>query len=127
MSVQGHLRFLADMNLSPQTVADLQSAGWDILRVNQVLPTTTSDRDILTYARHDNRVIITQDLDFSTLLAIAGYSSPSLVTLRLSVTDPETVTRRLLQVIPQSEDALFGGAAVTVNDNSLRVRSLPIR
>jgi predicted nuclease of predicted toxin-antitoxin system len=127
MSAQGHLRFLADMNLSPQTVADLQAAGWDILRVNQVLLATTSDRDILAYARRDNRVIITQDLDFSTLLALAGFSSPSLVTLRLSVTDPDTVTRRLLQVVPQSEAALLGGAAVTVNDNSLRVRSLPIR
>ena len=60
MSAQGHLRFLADMNLSPQTVADLQAAGWDILRVNQVLLATTSDRDILAYARRDNRVIITQ-------------------------------------------------------------------
>ena len=127
MSAQGHLRFLADMNLSPQTVADLQAAGWDILRVNQVLLATTSDRDILTYARQNNRVIITQDLDFSTLLALAGFSSPSLVTLRLSVTDPETVTRRLLQILPQSEAALIDGAAVTVNDNSLRVRSLPIR
>lgn len=127
MNAQIHLRFLADMNLSPQTVADLQAAGWDILRVNQVLLATTSDRDILTYARQDNRVIITQDLDFSTLLALAGFSSPSLLTLRLSVTDPETVTRRLLQVIPQSEDALLGGAAVTVTDNSLRIRSLPMR
>ncbi|RLT35008.1 MAG: hypothetical protein DWI57_15930 [Chloroflexi bacterium] len=127
MSAQGHLRFLADMNLSPQTVADLQAAGWDILRVNQVLSATTSDRDILTYARQNNQVIITQDLDFSTLLALAGFSSPSLVTLRLSVTDPETVTRRLLQILPQSEAALFDGAAVTVTDNSLRVRSLPMR
>ena len=31
------LRFLADMNISPKTVEDLQQQEWDIIRVSQVL------------------------------------------------------------------------------------------
>jgi hypothetical protein len=40
------------------------------------------------------------DLDFSALLALGGYDQPSLITLRLAMSDPETVTRRLLGVLP---------------------------
>jgi len=127
MSETSHLRFLADMNLSPLTVAHLHSQGMDILRVNAVLPATTSDTEILSFARQENRVVITQDLDFSALLALSGFSSPSLVTLRLPVTDPETVTRRLLQVLPQVETDLHRGVAITVDDRTVRIRSLPIR
>ena len=95
------LRFLADMNLSPATVADLREQGWDILRVSQVLPMDTEDSEILKFARQQNRVIVTQDLDFSELVALRGYARPSLITLRLFVSDPETITRTLRAVMPQ--------------------------
>ena len=44
------IRLLADMNISPKTVDALRKAGWDVLRVSQVLPTTASDELILDYA-----------------------------------------------------------------------------
>ncbi|MEH2389421.1 MAG: DUF5615 family PIN-like protein [Nostoc sp.] len=95
------------MNISPQTVAALQGKGWDIIRVSDVLPATTSDLEILEFARQENRVVITQDLDFSMLLALGGYNQPSLVTLRLSLTDPDIITKRLMNTIPQVEQILI--------------------
>lgn len=71
--------------------------------------------------------MITQDLDFSALLALGGHDRPSLITLRLLVTDPDTVTARLQQVLPHIETALQRGSAVTVDDRVVRVRSLPVR
>lgn len=71
--------------------------------------------------------MVTQDLDFSALLALGGHRRPSLITLRLLVSDPNRVTRRLLQVLPHVEAALRDGSAVTVEDVTLRVRRLPIR
>ena len=121
------LRFLADMNLSPITVDVLQQEGWDIVRVSTLLPADASDAEILVLARRQNRVVITQDLDFSALLALGGHAQPSLITLRLSNTDPSLVTERLRQIVPQSEQALQEGSAVTVDDSSLRIRRLPIR
>lgn len=121
------LRFLADMNLSPATVADLREQGWDILRVSQVLPMDTEDSEILEFARQQNRVIVTQDLDFSELVALRGYARPSLITLRLFVSDPETITRTLRAVMPQIEEALMEGCAVTINHLTVRVRRLPIQ
>lgn len=66
------LKYLADMNLSPQTVEALQLDGLDIIRVSDVMPGTSADRDILYYARQQGLVIITQDLDFSRLIAIGA-------------------------------------------------------
>ena len=102
------LRFLADMNISPLTIASFAAEGMDIIRVSNVFPANASDRDILDLARRQERVVITQDLDFSALLALGGHDRPSLVTLRLLDTAPEVVTQRLRQVLPQIEPALRG-------------------
>lgn len=115
------------MNLSPLTVEDLRREGWDIVRVSSVLPATSSDAEILALAREQDRVIITQDLDFSTLLALGGFTRPSVITLRLGNTDPAMVTARLRTVMAQIVQALDKGSAVTVDDTSVRIRLLPIR
>lgn len=120
------LRFLVDMNLSPRIVTNLSQQGWDILRVSQVLPMDTEDSEILEFARQQNRVIITQDLDFSSLLALGGYEKPSLITFRLSLPDPEAITRKLLELLPRIEDRLLEGCVVVVDDRRVRIRSLPI-
>ena len=120
------IRLLADMNISPKTVEALQRQGWDVIRVSHVMSSEAPDDRILSLAREERRVVITQDLDFSALLALGGYQEPSLVTSRLIVSDPETVTRRLLDVLPGLEDVLQKGSAVTVDDFRVRVRSLPI-
>lgn len=120
------VRLLADMNISPKTVKSLQQGGWDVIRVPEVLPPKASDRQILELARRLDRAVVTQDLDFSALLALGGHSRPSLVTVRLSMSNPETVTRRLLDVLPRIEHDLLDGRAVTVSDLSVRIRKLPI-
>lgn len=121
------LRFLADMNISPLTVDTLAAEGVEIVRVSSVVPANASDRDILDLARRQERVVITQDMDFSALLALGGHDRPSLVTLRLLDTAPDVVTQRLRQVLSQIEPALRRGCAVTVDDSNVRIRQLPIR
>jgi len=121
------IRFLANMNISPKTVAILRPQGWETIRVSDLLPVDATDDEILELARREDRVVVTQDLDFSALLALGGYDRPSLITLRLSVSDPQTVTRRLLEVLPHMEQSLRDGCAVTIEDIAVRVRQLPIR
>ncbi|NES22693.1 MAG: hypothetical protein F6K41_28185 [Symploca sp. SIO3E6] len=121
------IRLLADMNISPQTVTFLQQQGWDTVRVAEVLPATTPDSEIMEFARREERVIVTQDLDFSTLLALGGYNQPSLITLRLSASDPDTVNQKLIKVLPGVEELLEEGCAVTIQDTNVRIRKLPIR
>ena len=120
------IRLLANMNISPKTVHALRQQGWDIVRVSELLPVDATDEEILELARREGRVVVTQDLDFSALLVLGGYDRPSLVTLRLSVSDPDVITERLLKVLLQIEDELQEGCATTIEDVSVRVRKLPI-
>jgi predicted nuclease of predicted toxin-antitoxin system len=120
------LSFIADVHISPLTVMALQREGYDILRVTEFLPRTASDTEILNFARIHNRIILTQDLDFSALVALGGYIQPSLITLRLSSAQPDVVSRRLLEVLPNLEQMLIDGSAITIEDNAVRVRKLPV-
>lgn len=120
------MRFLADMNISPKTVDALRQYGWDIIRVSQFLPVNASDQEILEFARQEDRIFITQDLDFSMLLALGGYNKPSLITLRLVVSNPDMITSKLLEIVPRFEQVLQEGCALTIEDVTIRIRRLPI-
>jgi len=120
------MQFLADMNISPKTVEALRQYGWDIIRVSQFLSVNASDQEILEYARQEDRIVITQDLDFSMLLALGGYNRPSLITLRLVVSDPDVVTCKLLEIVPRFEQILQEGCTLTIEDVVVRVHKLPI-
>jgi predicted nuclease of predicted toxin-antitoxin system len=104
------------MNISPKTVDALRKQGWEVIRVSEILPMNASDEEVLEFARREGRFIVTQNLDFSTLLALGGHNQPSLITLRLAMSDPETVTRKLLGVLPGLEEVLRQGRAVQCSD-----------
>ncbi|MCX6578944.1 MAG: DUF5615 family PIN-like protein [Candidatus Aminicenantes bacterium] len=121
------LEFIADMNISPLTVSQLRERGWKILRVSEIMDVRTADIDILNYARDENKVVITCDLDFSELLAIFGYDSPSVINLRLDDISPGFVTQRLIDIFSELERELKAGIVVSVDDVSARYRNLPIK
>ncbi|MGR3177226.1 MAG: DUF5615 family PIN-like protein [Candidatus Anammoxibacter sp.] len=73
------LAFLANMNISPLTAANLREIGWKIVRIPEVMDKKSKDMEILEYARNNSKVIITQDLGFSALLAVGGYEKPVVV------------------------------------------------
>jgi predicted nuclease of predicted toxin-antitoxin system len=79
-----NLRLIADVHISPLTVAELKAKGYDIVRTTDLLPATASDTKILEIARLENRIVITQDLDFSMLIALGKYDQPSLIISRVN-------------------------------------------
>jgi predicted nuclease of predicted toxin-antitoxin system len=121
------LRLIADVHISPLTITALKLQGYDIVRSTDFLPATATDLEILEFARLEDRIVLTQDLDFSMLVALSNYDQPSLITLRLSSAKPDVVTQRLLEVLPNLEQDLREGSAITIDDNFVRIRKLPIR
>lgn len=121
------MRILADVNISPRTVDWLRSFGHDAVRVSDALTSVASDDEIVKEALRDGRVILTQDLDFSALVAVSGKSGPSVVSLRLTSAQVPVVNHRLELVLPTIESDLTAGAIVTVEDARVRTRRLPLR
>jgi predicted nuclease of predicted toxin-antitoxin system len=120
------VRLLADLHIAPRTVEHLRALGHDVQRVSDVLPATASDESIVARAIEEGRTIITQDLDFSAIIALSGRRAPSLISLRLSSARVEHVNRVVADALPALEQAVVEGAIVTVEDRRARRRRLPI-
>ncbi len=90
------------------------------------MPINSPDKEIIQWSLKNDRVIITQDLDFSALIAVSGASKPSLINIRLSSGEPTEIANRLLAVLPEIINYLQHGACITIDDLSVRVRLLPI-
>ena len=118
--------FIADMNISPLTVEELRYIGWDIVRVSEVMDAKAKDTDILDYARNNNRILITHDLDFSTILAVKGYSKPSLINLRIETARPDLITKRIIDIVSEMKKELIEGVVISVDETTARFKNLPI-
>ena len=74
-------KFLIDENLSP-TLADwLRSAGYEAAAVREVKLTGTTDDEIIAWAKKYNAVVVTRDLGFGAVHALADPTF-SLILLR---------------------------------------------
>jgi len=120
------MRFLADMGISPRTVAVLRSLGYEAIHLHEAGLDCLSDSDILAKALHEGRVVLTHDLDFGELVAASGARLPSVITFRLRNMSADNVNRFLQAIILENQERLDAGAVVSVSESGVRVRSLPI-
>ncbi len=115
------MRFIADLNIPPTTVDFLNDIGHDAERVTSFLPPTASDEEILAVAIETQRIVLTADRDFSTLIYLSGLGEPSLVLLRLSSMTPAHLNRVLARNLPTAELHQVPGFMATIQDNRIRV------
>ncbi len=119
------MRFLADMGVSPLTVAALRRAGHDAVHLRDEELQRLSDELIFEKARRENRVVLTFDLDFSEIVARTRASLPSVILFRLRTARPDHVTGLLLRVLPEVGHRLAHGAVVTIEPAGYRWRPMP--
>ncbi|MDO8142575.1 MAG: DUF5615 family PIN-like protein [Candidatus Brocadiales bacterium] len=120
------LKFIADVHISPLTVQELLKSGYSATRVTDSLPSTSSDIEIIQFANKEKAVIITQDLDFSAIVAQSGLNSPSVISIRVTDAKPDIITRILLNVLPFIESFIAEGALVSIDESGYRVRKIPV-
>jgi predicted nuclease of predicted toxin-antitoxin system len=120
------MKFLADMGISPRTVDFVREAGYDAVHLHELGQDRLPDEAILSLALRDGYIILTHDLDFSELIAMSGARLPSLITFRLRDMRPTNVNRHWQAILEQHFERLAQGVAITVTEQRIRVRSLPI-
>jgi len=121
------VKFLSDMDISPKTVAFLQSLGHDAIHLLDQGLDRLPDNAILAKAREEGRILLTHDLDFSEIVALSGAKLPSVVSFRLRNMHPEWVNRYLHAIITQHGAMLDRGAILSVSEGRIRVRPLPVK
>jgi predicted nuclease of predicted toxin-antitoxin system len=120
------VKFLADMALSPDLAIWLRSQGHDAVHAAELALNRAPDTQILSVALEAGRVVISADLDFPRLLALAGAAGPGLILLRsgnYSEAESLECVRRVLMSVPPED---LQKSIVVVDQKSVRRRPLPI-
>jgi predicted nuclease of predicted toxin-antitoxin system len=121
------VQLLLDANLPPSLVVRLGAHGISAAHVGRDRNLGLApDELILAHARERGEILVTHDLDFGTLLAIEGATTPSVIVLRLRRPSLDELTERIASCLPRVEGELTAGAIVTIEDASIRIRSLPV-
>lgn len=120
------MKFLIDMPLSPALATWLVQQGHDAVHALELGLARASDEVILQRAGGEQRVVVTADLDYPRLLALARAEGPGLILFRGgNYSEQEAVDglRRTLETIPDRE---LPNSIVVIEKGRIRRRRLPL-
>lgn len=121
------MTFLVDNALSPQLAKGLRAACLDAVHVRDLGLQGADDVTLFELAAREDRILLSEDTDFGTLLALRESAKPSVILFRhMPNRSAESLTRILLNNLDAVEADLAAGAIVVFEANRIRVRRLPI-
>lgn len=121
------MRFLIDNALSPVLAERLKETGHDAAHVRDYDLQAADDEQILVRAQEEERVVVSADTEFGTLLATRRERTPSIILFRHGTQRrPESQAEILLSNIEAVEADLAVGSIVVFEPSRIRIRSLPL-
>ena len=120
------MKLLVDMNLSPRWVAvladaDIEATHWSVIGAHNA-----PDSVIMAYAKANDFVVLTHDLDFGAILAATHGEKPSVVQIRAEDVSPNVIGKQVIGALRQMASELEAGALLTVDPIRTRMRVLPL-
>ena len=120
------MKLLLDMGLAQSTARLLRTQGHDAIHLREQGLQRLDDQLIVAKALREDRIIVTHDLDFGRIVALSGDRFPSVITFRLEDMRAQQVNRYLQDVLSRFAPELGTGALISVTEQAVRVRRLPV-
>jgi predicted nuclease of predicted toxin-antitoxin system len=120
------MKFLIDMPLSPALAVWLTQQGYDAIHALDIGLDRAPDEVILKHAKNEQRVVVTADLDYPRLLALAQAEEPGLILFMGGCFNEQHVVERLaraLELVPLEE---LPHSIVVIEQNRIRRKRLPL-
>lgn len=117
------MRFKVDENL-PIEIADLlRDTGYDVLTVQDQHLGGSSDPDIASVCREENRALVTLDTDFADIRSYPPSDYPGIIVLRLRQQDKDHVLNTFESIILLFGHEKLEGNLWIVEEQRIRIRS----
>lgn len=120
------MRLLVDEALQDAVAHRLADAGHDVTHIRLLGLAGHTDDEVMALALAEDRVLVTTDTDFGTILALTGAAGPSVMLLRGLGDSASERVAVILDVLPRVADELSEGAVVVIEQDRYRIRYLPI-
>jgi predicted nuclease of predicted toxin-antitoxin system len=120
------VKFLIDMPLSPTLAGWLDILGHDAVHAADFGLHRAADTEIIAPAKLDARIVVTADLDYPRLLALARATEPSLLLFPRGDWSEAEVIARLSNLLAGLSEADIAQSILVVDRDRVRRRRLPI-
>lgn len=120
------MKLILDENLPPSWCDFLAPFGIQATHWRDLGNIGDPDETLFDYACEHDAVIVSQDLDFTRMLALRGTHLPSVIQLRVHCPTPEIIGQALLSVLENHRDQLREGCLITLDLKRHRLRLLPL-
>lgn len=99
--------------------------GHEAVHVRDLGLATADDPIIFDRAAIEDRILVAQDTDFGTILALRQATRPSVILFRSQIKSTTSLIALLLANLSEIAADLMAGAVVVIEDSRIRTRRLP--
>lgn len=118
------IALLANENFPAPAIRKLRAAGVDVVAVSEVMP-SVSDKEVLEYARREQRWIVTFDRDYGDLIFRDGLlPPPAILFFRQEPYPPDRPADLVLAMLSAPQQA--AGCMVVISERNIRRKHFPI-
>ena len=120
------MKILIDMNLSPEweqefKLYDIEAVHWSAIGKHDA-----PDVLLMDWARKNEHIVFTHDLDFGTALALTKAEKPSVIQVRTQNVTVSHLSKMVISALKTYSDLLEKGALLVLDEDKKRIRILPL-
>jgi len=120
------MKILIDMNLSPEWVQEFKIHEIEAAHWSDVGQFDAPDAIIMEWARKNEYIVFTHDLDFGTALALTRAEKPSVIQVRTQNVTVSHLSKMIIPILKDYSDLIEKGALLVVEEDKNRLRILPL-